>query len=74
MDEKIQQQLQIDKIAKMKNPTILMNHIDLKDFMLKLESNIAGFKIPINPTYEGNPIKGSDAIKRGEVIVYDDIY
>jgi hypothetical protein len=57
----------------MKNPVILMNPINFKNFKKELESKMQNFKVGNNPTYEGVPIKTRKYIKQGTVIVYDDI-
>lgn len=73
MDDKIKQQLRQQKIREMKNPTILMNETDFNNFFKVIESKVVDFKVGVNPTYEGIPIKFNYLMERGSVIVYDDI-
>ena len=72
MDDKIREQLRIKKVREMKNPIILMNSDDFYAFKTELESTIKGYKVGENPTYEGVPIKVTDIVKRGNIVVYDD--
>lgn len=74
MDKKIRHQLRIKKIQLMKHPTILMNIIDFDLFKKKLESNVVNFKLGEVPTYENIPIKTSDFVEIGTVIIYDNIF
>lgn len=73
MDDKIKHQLRIQKIREMKNPTILMNTTDFENFKKEVESKVTNFKVGLNPTYEGVPIKTSDIIEKGNLVVYDDV-
>ena len=57
----------------MKNPTILMNTSDFENFKKEIESKVTNFKVGLNPTYEGVPIKTSDIIEKGNLVVYDDV-
>lgn len=65
MDDKIKNQLRIDRIRNMKNPTIVMNDIDFG--LLKIESKYNC------PTYLGLPIMSHNYIEKGILIIYDDI-
>ena len=73
MDDKIKHQLRIQKIREMKNPTILMNTTDFENFKKEVESKVTNLKVGSNPTYEGFPIKTSDIIEKGNLVVYDDV-
>lgn len=73
MDDKISHQLRIKKIREMKNPTIVMNKTDFENFKKDVESKVVNLKVGLNPTYEGIPIKTSDIIERGNIVVYDDV-
>jgi hypothetical protein len=74
MDEKIRHQLKIKKVREMKNPTILMNSNDFEIFKKEIELKAQDFKIGDNPIikYQGVPIKTSEILEKGDVIVYDD--
>jgi|TARA_R110000824_G_scaffold394396_2_gene594179 hypothetical protein len=61
MDEKTKHQLKIERVRKMKNPTVLMNSKDLEPFTKQLE------------TYEGIPIVIDEYIEEGNMIIYDDV-
>ena len=56
----------------MKNPTILMNEKDFEDFKKEIESKTT-IIVGSNLTYEGVPIKTSQVIEKGNIIVYDDV-
>ena len=73
MDKQIKQQLRLQKIREMKNPTIVMNNTDFENFKKDAESKVVNLKVGLNPTYNGIPIKTSDIIERGNVVVYDDV-
>jgi hypothetical protein len=73
MENKIDFQLKINKIREMKHPTILMNSSDFDIFKNKVESKIQNFKVGEYPTYQNIPIKSRDFVKKGNIIVYDDI-
>jgi hypothetical protein len=70
-DEQIIELLKRQKIAAMKNPTILMNSDDLNNFENELKSKVQNFKPGKNPKYMNVPIKSSPLFPRGEIIVYD---
>jgi hypothetical protein len=73
MVEKIKHQIRLQKIMEMKSPTILMNKTDFEDFKKEVESKVVNLKVGLNPTYEGIPIKTSDLIEVGNLVVYDDV-
>lgn len=73
MDEQIKQHLRQQKIRAMKKPTILMNDNDFENFKKEVESKTSNLKVGENPTYECIPIKINKFIKKGDVIVYDDV-
>lgn len=66
-------ELKKDRIAKMKNPTILLNQKDFEELKTKLESTIHCYTLADNPTYSGIPVKTSYFTDKGSVIIYDDI-
>lgn len=74
MDEKIRHQLRIKNIRAIKNPTIFMNSDDFNSFKLELETTIQNFKVGENPQYGALPVKTSDLIQRGSIVVYDDVF
>lgn len=63
MDDKIRNQLRIDRIRNMKNPTIIMNSIDFELLKNELEYN--------DTTYLGIPITCRSYIEKGSMIIYD---
>jgi len=73
MDEKIRHELKIKKIREMKNPTILMNETDFEGFKKDIETKTT-IVVGNNPTYQGVPIKTSQIIEKGNIVVYDDVY
>jgi hypothetical protein len=72
MDEKLRKELAKKKIHGMKNPTILMNENDFEIFKKEVESKTT-VVVCNNPTYQGVPIKTSQIIEKGNIIVYDDV-
>lgn len=72
MDEKLRQELAKKKIREMKNPTILMNENYFDVFKKEIESKIT-VVVGNNPTYQGVPIKTSQTIEKGNIIIYDDV-
>ena len=72
MDEKLRQELAKKKIREMKNPTILMNETDFEVFKKEVESKTT-VVVGNNPTYQGVPIKTSQTIEKGNLIVCDDV-
>lgn len=50
-----------------------MNTTDFENFKKEVESKVVNFKVGLNPTYEGIPIKISDLIEVGNLVVYDDV-
>lgn len=72
MNDKIRQELKVKNIWGMKNPTILMNENDFEVFKKEVESKTT-IAVGNNPTYEGIPIKTSNIIQKGNVVVYDDV-
>lgn len=72
MDEKLRQELRTKKIREMKTPTILMNENDFEVFKNKIESKTT-IVVGNNPTYQGVPIKTSQIIEKGNVVVCDDV-
>ena len=72
MDEKLRKELRAKKIREMQNHIILMNENDFENFKKEIVSK-STIKVSNNPTYEGVPIKTSQLIERGNVIVYDDV-
>jgi hypothetical protein len=72
MDEKLRQELRTKKIREMKNPTILMNENDFEVFKNEIESKTT-VVVGNNPTYQGVPIKTSQIIEKGNIVVYDDV-
>ena len=66
MDDKIKNQLKIDRIRNMKNPIIVMNDMDFE--LLKNESLTS---ISKNPTCNGIPITCRSYVEKGSVIIYD---
>ena len=73
MDEKIRHELKNEKIREMKNPTILMNETDFEVFKKEIEAKTTVI-VGNNPTYQGLPVKTSQIIEKGNIIVYDDVY
>lgn len=71
MEEFIDEQLKVAKIAEMKEPTILMNDKDLDLLETKLKNQVNNFKIAKNPKYRGVPIKTDKYLQRSIIIVYD---
>ena len=75
MDDKIREQLSLDKIKDFKNPTILMNSVDFNRFKEDLESNIVNYHLDeYNAFYMDIPIKKSQIPKVGEIIIYDNLF
>jgi hypothetical protein len=72
MDEKLRQELTKKKIREMKNPTILMNENDFNVLKKDVESKTT-VVVGNNPTYQGVPIKTSQTIEIGNIVVYDDV-
>ena len=71
--EKIELKLRRARIEEMERPTILMNDIDIEEFIKEVESRVVNFKVVAsNLTYEGKPIKANSLLRRGTIIVYDD--
>lgn len=71
MDKKIRNELNIKKVSEMKNPTILMNDKDLKNFITEVETKVNNFTTGSIPTYNGMPIIARDFIELGNLIIYD---
>ena len=72
MDDKLRQELRTKEISEMKNPTILMNENDFEVFKKEIESKTT-VVVGDNPTYEDVPIKTSNIIQSGDIVVYDDV-
>ena len=72
MDEKLRHELAKKKIREMKNPTILMNETDFEVFKKEVESKTTVI-VGNNPTYQNVPIKTSQIIEKGNIVVYDDV-
>lgn len=76
MDEEIRKKLSIEKIRNMKKPTILMNKDDFDDLKKEIDPQ-AAVVVGTNTTYttdKGVPIKTSQFIDKGNIIVYDDAF
>ena len=73
MEEFIDEQLKIARIAEMKEPTILMNDKDLEVFESQLKKRVNNFKIGKNPKYRGAPIKTNKYLQRDTIIIYDSL-
>jgi hypothetical protein len=71
-DGKLKHQLKIQKVSKMKNPTILINTKDLETFIKQVEAPVNNFKVGTLLTYEGIPIIAREHIEKGNIIIYDD--
>lgn len=72
-DEIIREKLRKEKIRAMKNPTIVMNPNDFDYFKELIEVKLSGLILGDNPEYEGIPIKTSDLMMKGQVMIIDEI-
>ena len=71
MEKEIIQQLKIERIRGMKNPTILMNDKDFEKLKKEIESKVSNFKVGENPTYNGIPIIVRNYLEEGHMLFYD---
>jgi len=72
MDKAIRNALAIEAVRLFKEPVIVMNDYDYKEFIKHLESTITNFKEGDNPKYMGVPIQINKYMERGKMYVYDD--
>ena len=63
----------MDKIRAMKNPTIHMNQNDFDVWSKELQSKVQNFKVGEKPTYKGIPVKISNILETGTIVVLDDV-
>lgn len=74
MNKMLLREEQIKRVSLMKNPIIYMNNKDFNGFIEELKSEICNFNISSNPTYCSIPVKTTNIVGSGTILIIDDVY